>query len=87
MNNEKKLKLNFPCPGKVWRIGAKIGKIIGKCFRSAALLLLGLIVVLAIFNLVPSLKELMPATAKLIEVILDAFDGWLMRQWFMANWF
>jgi len=78
--------LNLGCR-VVWDIGNRIGRILGRCLRSLAKLFLGIILLYSLSCLIPQLKVVMPAFFKLIEVILTAFDNWLMNQWFMARWF
>ena len=70
-----------------WQTGRFLGRILGRCLRALAKALVILIVVYALFAVVPELKELMPASAKLLEVILSAFDKFLMSLPFMAHWF
>ena len=74
---EANLKENF----------AKAGRVIWKLIKLFSIVISSCIALYAIGQLVPELPEKMPAFYKLVEVIIEGFDHWLMNTSFMARWF
>ena len=75
--NEVNLKENF----------TKAGRIIWKLIKLFSIVISSCIILFTIGKLVPELPEKMPAFYKLVEVIIEGFDHWLMSTSFMARWF
>ena len=74
---EVNLRENFTKAGRViWKLIKLFAKVISSC-----------IALYAIGQLVPELREKMPAFFKLVEVILESFDNWLINTSLMTKWF
>lgn len=65
----------------------KAGRIIWKLIKLFAKVISSCIILYAIGQLVPELREKMPALFTLVDVIIESFDHWLMNAPFMARWF